>query len=125
MNYAVEITRNNVTPAKFFAEIRFALKNKGIDFGIDFEDFINPIQQSNTRYLVNESTGKCSCYAGDYSYITDAKNMPCKSEICRTLPYDWQTYVLNFDGSMYNEICEFTFDDEKTGHGYYYQANRD
>ena len=25
----------------------------------------------------------------------------------------------------YNEICEFTFDDEKTGHGYYYQANRD
>ena len=26
---------------------------------------------------------------------------------------------------MYNEICEFTFDDEKTGHGYYYQANRD
>ena len=27
--------------------------------------------------------------------------------------------------SGYNEICEFTFDDEKTGHGYYYQANRD
>ena len=33
--------------------------------------------------------------------------------------------ILSFDGSMYNEICEFTFDDEKTGHGYYYQANRD
>ena len=30
-------------------------------------------------------------------------------------------YILNWDGSMYNEICEFTFDDEKTGHGYYYR----
>ena len=43
----------------------------------------------------------------------------------QNLPYDFQTYILNHDGSMYNEICEFTFDDEKTGHGYYYQANRD
>lgn len=30
MNWEIELTRNNVTPAKFFAEIRFACKKKGI-----------------------------------------------------------------------------------------------
>ena len=33
-----------------------------------------------------------------------------------------QTYI---DGSTYNEMSKFTFDDEKRGHGYYCQANRD
>ena len=28
MTYEIEITRNNVTPAKFFAEIRFACKKE-------------------------------------------------------------------------------------------------
>lgn len=60
-----------------------------------------------------------------YDWTTDGADAPCRSEICKTFPYDYQTYILNFDDSMYNEICEFTFDDEKTGHGYYYQTNRD
>ena len=34
------------------------------------------------------------------------------------------TIVRIFDGDCYNEICEFTFDDEKTGHGYYYQMQK-
>ena len=55
----------------------------------------------------------------------DGSDAPCKSEICRTFAYDHQTYVLNWDGSCYNEIIEFTFHDEKTGYGYYYQANVD
>lgn len=33
-----------------------------------------------------------------------------------------QTYI---DGSTYNEMSKFTFDDEKRGHEYYCQANRD
>ena len=60
-----------------------------------------------------------------YDWTEDGAETPCRAETCKTLPYDFQTYILNNDGSMYNEICEFTFDDEKTGHGYYYQANRD
>ena len=50
MNWEIELTRNNVTPAKFFAEIRFACKKKGIDFGLDLEQFANPVQQYNSRY---------------------------------------------------------------------------
>lgn len=57
--------------------------------------------------------------------IWSAEDAPCKSETFRQFAYDYQCYVLNFDGSCYNEICEFTFDNDKTGHGYYYQANKD
>lgn len=60
-----------------------------------------------------------------YDWTEKGTDAPCKSEICKFFAYDTQTYILNWDGSMYNEICEFTFDDKKTGHGYYYQANRD
>ena len=60
-----------------------------------------------------------------HDWTEDGTDAPCRAETCRTFAYDFQTYILDHDGSMYNEICEFTFDDEKTGHGYYYQANRD
>jgi hypothetical protein len=58
-----------------------------------------------------------------YDQILDADNEPAKSELVKTLPYDLQTYVLNWDGTCFNETCEFTFDDDKRGWGYYYQAN--
>lgn len=58
-------------------------------------------------------------------WTEDATDAPCKAETIRNFAYDCQTYILNFDGSMYNEICEFTFEDETHGHGYYYQAGRD
>lgn len=60
-----------------------------------------------------------------YEWTENGSDAPCKAEICKSFAYDMQTYILNWDGSMYNEICEFTFDGEKRGHGYYYQANRD
>lgn len=123
MTYEIEITRNNVTPAKFFAEIRFACKKKGIDFGLELEQFINPIQPGNHHYAV--INGEKVCYAGNYRYVEPAESAPCEAEVCRDLPYDCQTFVRGFDGACYNEICEFTFDDEKTGHGYYYQMNKD
>ena len=111
-----------MTPAKFFAEIRFACKKKGIDFGLDLEQFANPVQQYNSRYTVID--GKKICYFDNYRYEESAENAPAQAEICRDLPYDCQTFVRNFDGDCYNEICEFTFDDEKTGHGYYYQMQK-
>ena len=60
-----------------------------------------------------------------HSWTEDGSDAACKAEIVKTFAYDFQTYILNFDGSCYNEICEFTFDDETHGHGYYYQVNRD
>lgn len=79
-----------------------------------------------TRYYYTdepEEYQETELYHTDWTESGD--NAPYQAEICKTFAYDYQTYILNFDGSMYNEICEFTFDDEKTGHGYYYQANRD
>lgn len=123
MNYAIELTRNNVTPAKFFAEIRFACKKKGITVDLDMDEFANPSQTYDCSYIVKD--GKKISHYGGYRYEDDADMAPCKSEVVKVLPYETQTFILNFDGSCFNEICEFTFDDEKTGHGYYYQMNRD
>lgn len=123
MNYSIELSRSNVTPAKFFAEIRFACKKKGIDFNLELDQFANPIQPGDCHYIVKD--GKKISYCGGYRHESDASEALCASEICRDLPYDCQTFVRNFDGSCFNEICEFTFDDEKIGHGYYYQMNKD
>jgi len=123
MTYKIEITRRNVTPAKFFAEIRFALKKKGISFDLDMNDFTNPYDPINSQYFVKD--GKKISYFNGHKSEWLVKDAPCKSEICKNLPYDYQAYILNFDGSYFNEICEFTFDDDKTGHGYYYTANKD
>jgi hypothetical protein len=119
----IEIQVNNVTPSQFFAYIRKMCKKKGIDFDIELDEFKNPTQRWNSRYYVIED--KMICYSDNYRYEQDASKAPCKSEVAKLLPYDQQTYILGFDGSCFNEICEFTFDDEKKGHGYYYQINRD
>ena len=123
MNYSIELTRRNVTPAKFFAQIRFYCKKNGIDFGLDLNDFLNPAVQMNCSYTV--IGGKKISHYGGYDYESDASEAPCAAERCVDLPGEYQCYMRNFDGSFFNEICEFTFDDEKTGHGYYFQANRD
>ena len=84
------------------------------------------IQGGFTRHYYTdelEEYQETELYHNDWT--TDGADAPCKAEICKTFAYNCQTYILNFDGSMYNEICGFTFDDEKIGHGYYYQANRD
>ena len=123
-NYSIEIERNNVTLAQFLRYVRQHCEKKGIYFEIDRETFEKPLSESDfTRYYYTdefEETELCR-----YDWTENGADAPCKAEICSSFAYDYQTYILNFDGSMYNEICEFTFDDEKTGHGYYYQANRD
>ena len=124
-NYSVEITRNNVTPAKFFAEIRFALKKKGIDFTLCLEDFAKPQDPCNRRYFI-EGDIKIS-YDNGHRSEWPATDAACKAETITALPYDYQVYILNFDGSSFNEICEFHFDpvNDKIGQGYYYTMNKD
>lgn len=106
MKQMIEIMRHNVTPAQFLAYVRAQLKKKGMrDVSSDL----------NLDYFVR---------GNDLNfYYHDEPDQPCKAEKSVSHPYEMQTYILNWDGSCYNEICEFEFDDEKTGHGYYYLYN--
>ena len=97
-NYTIEIQRRNVTPAQFLAYVRRRLKATGGD-------------------------AFCGCLDLDFfaagsepNYDTERDGTHC---ISRSKPYSMQTYIRQ-EGRLYNEICEFEFDDEKTGHGYYY-----
>ena len=97
-NYTIEIQRRNVTPAQFLAYVRRRLKATGGD-------------------------AFCGCLDLDYfaagsepNYDTERDGTHC---ISHSKPYSMQTYIRQ-DGRLYNEICEFEFDDEKTGYGYYY-----
>ena len=106
--FELELTRNDVTPAQFLAYVRRMCKQHGIDcFELSARDFANGDHWGNeywnTRYVGGTPSTR-----------------PCESEICKGLPYDRQVYIHNFDGTTYNEIVEFTFDDEKTGHGYFF-----
>lgn len=106
--FELELTRNDVTPAQFLAYVRRMCKAHGIDcFELSARDFADGDHKGdeywNTRYVGGTPSTR-----------------PCESEICKGLPYDRQVYIHNFDGTTYNEIVEFTFDDEKTGHGYFY-----
>lgn len=106
MKYEIEITRHNVTPAEFLSYVRTQLKKKGLN-------------------VISEGPELDYFRRGDdlnFYYHNDPEK-PCKSEKSVSKPYEMQTYVLNWDGTCYNEICEFSFDNEKTGTGYYYLLN--
>lgn len=106
INCEIELSRNNVTPAQFLAYVRGYLIKKGIrhyasDLDLDY------FQRGN-----------------DFNfYYHDDPEKPCKAEKSISKPYQMQTFVLNWDGSRYNEIVEFEFDDDTRGHGYYYLIN--
>lgn len=120
MNKAIELTRRNVTPAQFLAYVKSRCKAKGMEasISIDLEGLKNPNFIGYYGYTVKD--GKQRVNQDGKIFEFDAKDVPCKSEICNSKPYEHQTYFLNFDGTFYNEICEFSFDDEKKGTGYYY-----
>lgn len=103
----IELTRRNVTPAEFLAYVRSQLKKKGIrDYASDLD-------------LTYWAAGNDI----EFDYHNDP-NKPCKAERSISRPYEMQTYVAGWDGTLYNEICEMTFYDEKRGSGYYYLINR-
>lgn len=106
MKYEIELTRNNCTAAEFLAYVRRQLKKKGLD-GLASDLDINYFRRGDDL---------------NFEYSNDPKK-PCKAEKSVSRPYGMQTYVCNYDGTKYNEICEFNFDDEKRGYGYYYLLN--
>ena len=104
--YEIEITRHNVTPAAFLVYVREQLRKKGLNDISEGPDFDYFRRGDDLNF----------CYRND-------PEKPCKCEKSVSKPYEYQTYVLNWDGTSYNEICEFAFDDGKTGTGYYYLLN--
>lgn len=76
-------------------------------------------------YYTNEIEEYQETKLEHWSNEQSAEDAPCIAETIRQFACDSQTYILNHDNSMYNEICEFTFWDDKTGTGYYYQVNKD
>lgn len=109
----MEITRHNVTPSQFLAYVRAQAKKRGLS-GLTSD--------LSLRYFSQGEKVNGEYWNSRYTKGTP-ETRPAQSEVVKALPYDQQTYVLNFDGSVYNEIVEFTFDDDKKGVGYYYILN--
>lgn len=100
--FEIEIQRSNVTPAQFLAYVRSRVDAKG---GKDLRGDLG---------LAYFKAGN------DLNFDHEHDGMREKSI---SKPYEMQTYIRYESGATYNEICEFEFDTEKTGHGYYYLVN--
>jgi hypothetical protein len=138
MNVTIEIERNNVTVAEFLAYVKRQCAPKGTSIDIERDSISNLRQNIYRSYHVKDGIKHCSvmhkCKDEKTGFMLpddwreteyDGSDAPAAAETSREFPYDWQTYILGFDGAMYNEICEFTFNDERRGHGYFFLANKD
>lgn len=101
-NY-VEIQRYGVTEARFRANCRQALKNTILTGWMDTinRELGNIDGERNSRKFSEDH---------DYNEIH-----------CEKLG-EVQYYCIDREGHGYNFIFEFTYDDEKTGYGYFYCA---
>lgn len=105
----LELGRTNVTPAQFLAYVRRQIKKHGLTC-------IDPVDIDLDYFKAGNDL--------NFHYYNDPVNHPAaKAETSVSKPYEMQTYVLNWDGTVYNFIMEFDFDDEKTGHGYFFFIN--
>lgn len=101
--FEIELFRRNVTPAQFLSYVRRNVDRKG---GYEFRGDLD-LDYFKAGNDLNFNT------------VHDGIH-----EISVSRPYDMQTYIRDIEnGVLYNEICEFQFDDEKTGYGYYYLIN--
>ena len=105
MRFEIELTRSNVTPAQFLAYVRRYVDMTGGD-------------------LLRSDLSLDYFKAGnDLNFNITHEDGTREKSVSR--PYEMQTFIRNTNGGCYNEICEFCFDDEKTGHGYYYLLNEE
>lgn len=107
-----EYLRTNVTVGQFLSYVRANLRKRGLNEwadGIDYENFIN---------------GDWSCKV-DHEELNDEAftQLGVAYEEVRDLPYNKMSYQRKANGAVSNEIMEFVFDDESTGHGYYYAVD--
>ena len=105
--FEIEISRSNVTPAQFLSYVRRSVDRKGGE-------------------MLRGDLGLAYFAAGNdlnFDIHHEEPEFDGLHEKSVSKPYEMQTYLHYSNGAVYNEICEFTFDDEKTGHGYYYLVN--
>lgn len=105
--FEIEISRSNVTPAQFLSYVRRNVDRKGGE-------------------MLRGDLGLAYFAAGNdlnFDIHHEEPEFDGLHEKSVSKPYEMQTYLRYSNGAVYNEICEFTFDDEKTGHGYYYLVN--
>lgn len=120
----IELERSNVTVAQFFSYVRSKCREKGIEFGINKGSFENPETIDIVGYYVDENKG-IAVSVPDKKEWCKASEAPARIEIVASAPYSFKEYFRGWDNSFYNEICEFTFDKESIGHGYYYKVESD
>ncbi len=125
---SVEVSRSNVTLKAFFAVVKKACEKKGREFSFihDQDLFEKPLNGGeDSRYYVKDGIQYYSYNGYIVKNMVPNNDTPCKREIYRTKPLDYQIFFENWDGTFYNEICEFTFTDNKKGFGYYYQNSKE
>ena len=107
MKFEFETMRHNVTPAQFLSYIRARVDAKG------------------GRYVRSDLDLDYFKRGNDLNFDVLREEGPLTGvhEVSISKPYQMQTYIKYPDGTVYNEICEFDFWDEKTGTGYYYLLN--
>lgn len=105
--FEIELTRHNVTPSQFLSYVRRNVDKKG-------------------GYMLRGDLDLAYFAAGDdlnFDIYHSEPEFNGLHEKSVSEPYKMQTYNGYANGAVYNEICEFEFDDDKTGHGYYYLVN--
>ena len=109
MKEELELTRRNCTPAQFLGYVRAQIRKAKLEC-ICAEDIdLDYFKAGNDLNFDIDNRGN-----------TEA---PCEREKSVSKPYEMQTYIKNWDGTVFNHIMEFEFDDDKTGHGYFYIVN--
>lgn len=109
MKEQLELQRSNCTPAQFLTYVRSQIR-----------------KHKFTGILADDIDLEYFKRGNDLNFDCDNKDnpdAPCRAEKSVSKPYEMQTYIRGWDGSVYNHIMEFTFDDEKTGHGYFFFLN--
>ena len=102
--FEIEITRTNITVSAFLAQVRFYVDRKG------------------GKMLRGDLDLRYFAAGNDLNFDVKHDGMHEKAV---SHPYEMQTFIRNADGSVYNEICEFSFDSDNKGTGYYYLCNKE
>ncbi len=100
-------------------------EKKGIGFDLDLEEFANPTTHSYYSAYTEGGLRYVARKGESYQCWGEALAGVTWRETNRSETYDYQVYLANEDGSLYNIICEFQFRDEKIGYGYFYTIERD
>ena len=112
--FEIEIERNNVTVSEFLSYVRRTVDKKGgamlrSDLGLQYFR-----RGDDLNFSIDHKRANDECFQSG-----------CENEKSVSHPYEMQTYIRWANGSLYNEICEFEFDNENRGHGYYYLISKD